>query len=104
MMPPPRELRWATNLEAPILSGVAPSGDLLFVRTFDGTIRAMVHDPRAPSHVPPGEPAVSSSRSRRLGRLALGALLLLSAATAWRVAARRRARASTPPGERLGRV
>src|SRR5262249_33587167 len=32
---------WSTDLGAPILSGVVPAGDLLFVGTFDGTLHAM---------------------------------------------------------------
>ena len=34
---------WATDLGAPILSGVVPAGDLLLVGTYDGTLHALAH-------------------------------------------------------------
>ena len=42
--------RWATDLGSPIVGGLVPSGDLLFVVTYDGTVRALS---AAPAETPP---------------------------------------------------
>ncbi len=42
------EVRWSTDLGAPILCGVAPAGEYLFVATYDGTLHALT----------PGDPAL----------------------------------------------
>jgi outer membrane protein assembly factor BamB len=41
------EVTWSSDLGSPILSGVSPAGDFLFVATYDGTLRAFA----------PGDPA-----------------------------------------------
>jgi outer membrane protein assembly factor BamB len=39
---------WSVDLGAPILSGAVPSGDMLFVGTWDGTIQALQHGEPCP--------------------------------------------------------
>ena len=42
--------RWQTDLGSPVVGGLVPSGDLLFVVTYDGTVRALS---AAPAEAPP---------------------------------------------------
>jgi hypothetical protein len=77
--------RWQTDLGSPIVGGLVPSGDLLFVVTYDGTVRALS---AAPAGTPP-DPLAPGWLSR--WRWAIAVLLGLAAAAALH---RRRTRSS----------
>ena len=54
---------WRTAIGAPVLSGLAASGDWLVVASYDGTVRALVpttHEPAMSSPVSCAEPTVSA--------------------------------------------
>jgi outer membrane protein assembly factor BamB len=42
------QVTWSTDLGAPILSGVVPASPMLFVATWDGTVRGLESDDRTP--------------------------------------------------------
>jgi len=75
--------RWQTDLGSAIVGGLVPSGDLLFVVTYDGTVRALS---AAPAETPP-DPLAPGWMSR--WRWAIAVLLGLAAVALLR---RRRAR------------
>jgi outer membrane protein assembly factor BamB len=82
------EVRWSADLGAPILSGLAAAGEVLFVGTYDGTLRAYATDPTAPpiAHGAPRRGGVDPATRMLVGALALFAMLVLGAITwrAWR--------------------
>jgi eukaryotic-like serine/threonine-protein kinase len=82
--------RWKSDLGAPIVGGLVPSGDLLFVVTYDGVVRALS---AAPAATP--DPPVTESCADGWGSFAL--LMALAAAALLRRGARRR------PGPLTGR-
>lgn len=75
--------RWQTDLGSPIVGGLVPSGDLLFVVTYDGTVRALS---AAPAEAPP-DPLAPGCLSGWRWPIAL--LIGLAAAALWRRARRR---------------
>ena len=86
---------WHTDVGAPVLAGLAASGDWLIVASYDGTVRAYVPDlgPHFPSKPPScSEPATSGGCCDASGSPS-GVIVLLVMAASVIVSARRRRRA-----------
>jgi hypothetical protein len=79
------------DLGAPILAGVAPTANGLFVSTWDGTVRAMVTDPSSTDPpLPRGDEGCGCRAGHRGSFGAAGLLVLLALARRrWRRGSRR---------------
>ena len=97
---------WSLQLGSPIMSGMAAAGDQLYVQSFDGTVRAMVHvdrplpDPQDPDGgADDGGCGCSASSDQTPWSplaLALACWLAISAVRSRGGRARRRARSRAP--------